>query len=204
MIYTASTFQEFLASTPPFDRLSRTTRDRIAEQLKPLRYHMGQAIFTQERLSHQLAILHEGRVRLLGTDPRSQTTSTLKLLEPGALFGWVGLLRGIPCETAIASTESVCLTLPAAEFLDWLEQDPNLGEAFRDHADLSETFTLLAAARQRQANSPSDLDLVHLAQQACDRARTAASFSFRKVDLVCQQRCGDQYLGWQFSGFCQG
>ena len=170
MTDTAATFQEFLASTPPFDRLSRITRDRIADRLKPLRYRMGQAIFTQERLPHQLAILYEGRVRLLGTDARSQTTSTLKRLEPGALFGWVGLLRGIPCETAIASTESVCLTLPAEEFLAWLEKEPVLGEAFRDRADLSETFTLLAAARQQQANSPSDLDLVRLAQQACDRA----------------------------------
>ena len=174
MTYTTSTVQEFLASTSPFARLSQAAVSRLVKELQPLRYRIGQAIFTQERLPHQLAIVYEGRVRLLATDPQTKITSTLQVLDPGSSLGWVGLLRGIPCETAIASTETICLTLPAAEFLGWLEREPVLDRAFRDRTSLAEIFALLGTERRR-ANSPLDLDLAHLAEQA---AANAAVCSF--------------------------
>jgi len=53
--------------------------------------------------------------RLLGY-PHAQAPVTLQLLKPGEVFGWASLVRGVACETAIASIETLCLTLTAADF----------------------------------------------------------------------------------------
>jgi subfamily B ATP-binding cassette protein HlyB/CyaB len=112
MTYT-TTLQEFLAGISPFDQLSSAALGKLSTQCQLLRYRMGQAIVVKERMPAQVAILFQGQARLLGYEPRRQAPITLKLLQPGEILGWVGLVRGVPCETAIASTESVCLTLSA-------------------------------------------------------------------------------------------
>lgn len=120
MTYTQVGISEFLGLTPPFDCLNPTTREQLASKLQPLRYRMGQAIVVRESMPAHIAILYLGQARLLAY-PLSQTVpETLQLLKPGAILGWVSLLRGIACETALASSESTCLTLPAADFLELL------------------------------------------------------------------------------------
>src|SRR4028118_1266241 len=100
----ATTIQEFLAGISPFDQLSSAALLRLSTQCQLLRYRMGQAIVVRERMPAQVAILFEGQARLLGYDPRRPAPVTLKLLQPREIIGWVGLVRGGPCGTAIAST----------------------------------------------------------------------------------------------------
>ncbi|MEM9153991.1 MAG: peptidase domain-containing ABC transporter [Cyanobacteria bacterium P01_F01_bin.33] len=157
-----SSFQTFLAGVPPFDGLDKQTIERLITQIQPLRYRMGQAIVVRDKLPHHVAILYEGRARLLGYPPNADTPTTLQLLEPGAVVGWVGLIRGVPCETAISSTEAVCLSLPAKEFLDLLERDPEFNAAFQKQCSPIEIFDLLRSTQERQANANYD-DLKDLA-----------------------------------------
>ncbi|HEY9599742.1 MAG TPA: cyclic nucleotide-binding domain-containing protein, partial [Cyanophyceae cyanobacterium] len=156
MTYT-TTIQEFLAGISPFDQLSPTTLSRLSSHCQLLRYRMGQAIFVREKMPSQIAILFQGQARLLGYHPRRQAPVTLKLLQPGEIFGWVSLLRGIPCETAIASSEAVCLTFNATEFLTLIEAEPNFASAFRNRCTLIEIFDLLALELERRADGERDL-----------------------------------------------
>jgi ATP-binding cassette subfamily B protein len=118
---------------------------------------MGQAILVREKMPTQVAIVYQGQARLIGYDPRTQTPITLKLLEPGEVLGWVGLVRGVPCETVIASKETICLTLPAADFLALLGQEPSLTAAFRDRCALIEAFDLIGTELERRADGATDL-----------------------------------------------
>jgi ATP-binding cassette subfamily B protein len=163
MTYT-TTIQEFLAGTPPFDRVSSATRVKLSKQCQLLRYRMGQAIVVREKMPAQVAILFEGQARLLGYDSRRQVPTTLKLLQPGEVVGWVSLVRKVPCETAIASTEVVCLTLSAADFFALLDTEPALSGAFRSRSSLSEMFDLLGTELERRADGQTDLK--ELAQRA--------------------------------------
>ncbi|MGI0484497.1 peptidase domain-containing ABC transporter [Pantanalinema rosaneae CENA516] len=159
--------QEFLTGVPPFDCLPPDVFQRLGERVQFLRYRMGQAIAVRETLPTQVSVLYQGQVRLLGFDPNGQTPTTLKLAEPGEIIGWVGLIRGVPCETAIASTEAICLTIPAADFLGLMKQYPNFAEAFLQQSSLVEIFDLLGAELGRQANATvklSDLVLKGYAQ----------------------------------------
>ncbi|MDX2099615.1 MAG: peptidase domain-containing ABC transporter, partial [Leptolyngbyaceae cyanobacterium bins.59] len=68
-------------------------------------------------------------------------------LERGAVVGAVALVQGKGCEAAIASTEMTGFVLPAQDFLDWVEQDTELKQAFLTQQPDSELI---------QRNSPAE------------------------------------------------
>lgn len=153
--------QEFLTGVPPFDGLPPNVFQKLGDRVQFLRYRMGQAIVVRETIPTQVSVLYQGQIRLLGFEANGQTPTTLKLAEPGEIIGWVGLIRGVACETAIASTEAICLTIPAAEFLGLMKQHPNFAEVFLQQCGLVEVFDLLGAELNRQANATVKLtDLV--------------------------------------------
>lgn len=128
----------------------------ITQGSQPLRYRIGQPIVRPEALP-QLVVILEGQARLLGEDVKAQKAITLSLVEKGALLGLVGLLRGTPCETAIASTEVVGLQLSSVAFQQALDEYPAFGEAVRQHLYLAEVFDLLARHINDQAMDVGDL-----------------------------------------------
>lgn len=157
MIESTTTIQEFLASIHPFDQLSITTVERIAAKLEPLRYRMGQAILVRETLPANITIIYQGQARLLGYAPGASAPDTLQILKPGSIIGWTSLVRGVPCETAIASVETLCLTLKASDFLSLLELEPTIANAFRNYCSLIEVFDLLGAELERRGKIPDNL-----------------------------------------------
>jgi ATP-binding cassette subfamily B protein len=108
-------------------------------------------------MPEQIFVLYEGKARFLGFDPRTEMPTTLELLQPGAVFGWVDWVRGVPCETAIASTETICLALERGEFERILEQQPQLQAIFRDRSALIEVFDLLGRHLEQQARGEGEL-----------------------------------------------
>ena len=151
MTYTTVDIQGFLAGTSPFDQLSAAALQQLSEKFQLLRYRMGQAILVRETMPAQVAILYEGQARLLGYTPQAQAPVTLQLLQSGEILGWVSLVRGVPCETAIASTEAICLTIPSSDFLALLDREPLLAPALSDRCTLIEVFDLLGAELDRLA-----------------------------------------------------
>jgi ATP-binding cassette subfamily B protein len=149
--------REFLAETHPFDRLSEKAIEKVLPQCQLLSYRTGQPIFERDKLPTQVAVVYQGQARLLGYDARTQRHDSLRLLGAREVLGWAGLVRGVPCETAIASTDTICVTLPAAAFLNLIDREPNFGEAFRDHAAIAEVFELLSQSLQQQANASGNV-----------------------------------------------
>ncbi|MBD2510042.1 peptidase domain-containing ABC transporter [Nostoc muscorum FACHB-395] len=163
MIESTTTIQEFIASIYPFNQLSITSVEILAAKLEPLRYRMGQAILVRETLPARVAILYQGQARLLGYAPGASAPDTLQLLKPGEIIGWTSLLRGVPCETAIASVETLCLTLKASDFLSLIELEPAMANAFCNHCSLIEVFDLLGAELERRGKIPDNLKEVAIA-----------------------------------------
>lgn len=157
MTYTKASVQEFLTTVHPFNQLSSSSLAYLTDRIQLLRYRMGQAVLVRDKLPAQVSILYEGQIRLLGYDPRTQRPVTLQLLRPGALLGWIGLMRGVPCETAIASNETICLTLSATDFLALLDREPQFAMELRQQCPLIEVFELLGAELHRQAIGDADL-----------------------------------------------
>lgn len=168
MTQTPIPIQQTFANLPPFDRLPQTALEQLLQTAQPLKYRIGQPLLRREVLSQQVIVLLEGQARLLGYDPRNQQPITLQRLDRGGMLGALSLIRGIPCETAIASTEVLAMTLPAYTFLQCLQDYPEFGQAVRDRVYLLEAFDLVSQHIQDQAVDPGDLKAK--AQAVCENA----------------------------------
>jgi len=149
--------QDFIAQTSPFNQLSNDEREKLARSLTPFRYRMGQPILLKDKPLHQVSILYEGQVRYLGYDPGQKTNLPLELLQPGALIGWVNFVRGVACETAIASTEVVCLTFTYQEFAQLLNRVNTLKAIYQEQCSLVEVFDILAHQMEQKAKANLNL-----------------------------------------------
>ncbi|MEH2273557.1 MAG: peptidase domain-containing ABC transporter [Nostoc sp.] len=164
MTYIKNAFPEFITSLEGFDQLPDEAIANLSEQLQAWRYRIGHKIIGKESLPERITIIYEGQVRLLGYDPHTQMPITLKLLQPGEIIGEIGLLRDIACETAIASTEVVCLTLSAAAYFSFIALYPAFAEARKNRSYLAEVFDILSSYWKQQAIAT--LNLKELAENA--------------------------------------
>jgi hypothetical protein len=158
--YTITTPAVFLAKIEPFNQLSAKTQARIAKIGQYYRYHVGQPISVPDQLLAQVSIIAEGTVRLLGYPDQNSSPVTLKRLEIGSVIGIISTIRGIPCESAIASTEVVCLNIPIESFMQIIEQEPILKQYFYDQPSLIEIFEILRLELEKHPNPDQLLQLL--------------------------------------------
>ncbi len=170
---TSSDIQTFLQSIAFFDQLSAPDLQACISKMKPLRFRMGQKMLIKEQLPSQVLIIFSGKVRLVGIEPSTGQPVSLQVLEAGALLGWVSLIRQIPCETALASEETICLVISAAEFSHLLQQHPTAAAMFQA-PQLAEVFDLITRYYQRQNLAlPRNSDLGQLIHQVWESAVVA-------------------------------
>ena len=143
--------RSFLAQIAPFDQLSDPGLNRLCQDAQLLRYRMGQAIIASTGLPSQVVILYQGQVRLVGHKPGTPVPESLGVLTPGAILGWISLYRQVPCETAIASTESTCIVIPATTFKAIVQQEPNFAAALLRPVHPAELFDVLHRETERLA-----------------------------------------------------
>jgi CRP-like cAMP-binding protein len=168
MTQTPLSIQQTFQSLPPFDQLPESALRQLLQSAQPLKYRVGQPILRREVLTQQVVLLLEGQARLLGYDPRNQQPLTLRRLSRGEMIGVISLIRGLPCETVIASTEVLALTLPSYTFLQLLDDYPEFGRTIRDRIYLIEAFDLISQQSQEQALDAGDLKAK--AQMVCDES----------------------------------
>jgi HlyB family type I secretion system ABC transporter len=160
MTYTPVAPELFLSQIEPFNKLSPNTQVKIAKISQYYRYHVGQPIALRDRLSAQINIVVEGTVRLLGYPTDLATPVTLERLGAGRTIGAIGMIRGVPCESAIASTEAICLTIPAEVFMQLIAKEPILRQYFYDRPTIIEIFEILRIELERQPNQEQLLTLL--------------------------------------------
>ena len=124
-------------------------------KLQWLRYKTGQPLLQADRLPHQVMFIAEGAVRLIADDPATGPF-TLARLGSGDAIGWCGLVRGRPCEAAIAMEPTLVAALPARQFLELLPLEQALQQGCLD-ADRSELAELMLAWLARQPQRYDDV-----------------------------------------------
>jgi len=186
--------REFLSGVPPFSQLDPAVLNQVAARVQLQQYSMGQEILVGSVLPDRITILYQGSVRLLGYDPSTQMPIALALLEPGEIVGWSSLARGMPCETAIASTEVQGFTLAAPDFLELLAQHPPIAQYFQQRPGLSEVFEFVVKWLDRQAQAVENLpELVH---RVCAKAVVCNVSPGR----IPRDRLNPRYLWFASSG----
>jgi HlyB family type I secretion system ABC transporter len=160
MTYTQIAPETFLAQIEPFSQLSMQTQSKLAKISQYYRYHVGQPIALRDRLCAQVNIVVEGTVRLLGYPSEHTSPVTIERLEIGSTIGVIGMIRGVPCEAAIASTEAICLTIPAESFMQIVAKEPILRHHFLNRPSAIEIFEVLRLELDRCPNQEQLLALL--------------------------------------------
>ncbi|MBG1261610.1 peptidase domain-containing ABC transporter [Nostoc commune] len=169
MTYIKNSFLEFVTTLEGFDHLPDAAIANLSEQVQAWRYRIGQKIIGKDSLPEHITIIYEGQVRLLGYDPQTQLPITLKLLQPGEIIGEIGLLRDVACETAIASTEVVCLTVSASAYFSFLGLYPDFANARKNRSYLVEVFDILSSYWKQQPLAT--LNFKEVAENALPQAK---------------------------------
>jgi len=193
MTQTSLSIQQTFQTLAPFDRLPAAALQQLLQTAQPLRYRVGQPLLRREVLTQQVVVILEGQARLLGYDPRTQQPVTLGRFDRGEMLGVISLIRGVPCETVIASSEVLALTLPSYTFLSLLNEYPEFGGAVRDRIYAIEAFDLVAEHAKAHALDVGDLKAK--AQTVCD-ASTIVTLPSGPSDLAQL----DPTLTWVLSG----
>jgi ATP-binding cassette, subfamily B, bacterial HlyB/CyaB len=169
MTYIKNAFQEFLITLEGFEQLPSEEINNFAQQLQAFRYRIGQKIIAKEAIPDRITIIYEGQVRLLGYDPQTKLPITLALLQPGAILGEISLWRQVACETAIASTEVICLTISTTEYLRLVSTYSAFGLARQQHPHIVEIFDVLGLLLEQQALASTNIK--ELTEQAISQAK---------------------------------
>ncbi len=193
MTQTSLSIQQTFQTLAPFDRLPAVALQQLLQTAQPLRYRVGQPLLRREVLTQQVVVILEGQARLLGYDPRTQQPVTLGRFDRGEMLGVISLIRGVPCETVIASSEVLALTLPSYTFLSLLNEYPEFGGAVRDRIYAIEAFDLVAEHAKAHALDVGDLKTK--ARTVCD-ASTIVTLPSGPSDLAQL----DPTLTWVLSG----
>jgi ATP-binding cassette, subfamily B, bacterial HlyB/CyaB len=161
---------DFLAEISIFHSISLKQIQSISADCEFVRYRIGQSILVRETKPTHIVIIYSGQVRILGYDQRTAESISLEVVGEGAILGWLSLLRGVSCETVIASTEVKAVLLPVKTFWQLMNTEPEFAQTVRAQVSFTEVFELLSVEFQRQANATTDLKI--LAAQATQTAIT--------------------------------
>ncbi|WP_416211991.1 peptidase domain-containing ABC transporter [Nostoc sp. DedSLP04] len=195
MTNTTVDIQEYIAELFPFNYLSPNVLENLLDKVQFCRYRIGQVIVTREAMPNWISIIYQGQARLLTCNSQGQNPATLKLLSQGEVLGWVSYMRGIACETAIASTEVIAINLPIAGFLTLLKQEEAFVQALQNEITLLEVHELLTEELSRRADGSRNL--VKFAQAATEVA-IIQTIPARKV---FQQQLDSEFLWLVSSNF---
>lgn len=171
MVYTLGSIEEFISKVEPFNRLPANVIQDLGKSFNPLRYPLGQIILVKEKIPPHFGIVYEGQVRQIGYDSRTGQPVSLELFSSGDCLGWLSLIKGVGCETAISDSDAgvVLLTLSNERFLDLLRNYPAFAEGFKQKTSLLEIFDLLGAQLNQSARG--DGNLQDMAIAACQQAQ---------------------------------
>jgi ATP-binding cassette subfamily B protein len=134
----------------PFEQLPEALTPLLEPLLEPCRFRLGQTVLLPEVMPSGVLLIRRGQLRSLAPSPRGRGLRTIERIGPGAIAGWVGLLRQQPCEHLRATTEVEALLLPAAAFRDLLAGHPALAAAFQQRPAAAELHTLLLTLAQQE------------------------------------------------------
>ncbi len=154
-----TSFRDFLRDHPLMQTLPASVQEQVLTQVQGWKYRMGQPLSVANQTPDHVIILYQGVVRSLFLDPRSQKLVTLERLAPGAVVGWLGVLRQQACETVMAAEEAIGLTLPAAVFRELWQTQPAFRDYFSQEPTAVERAELIRGALAERAQQTVKMPL---------------------------------------------
>ena len=149
-----------------FAEISETAEQRLQQELRLLRFRIGQTLTEATALPAQVILVLQGECRLLGNE--QGRLATLVRHGPGTIIGLASLLRAEPCENVTAATDLVAAAIPDQLIVDLYAGEASFRRWCNQQLWPSEVAALVEKLQQSSAQSDRSLQnkLAQLMQQA--------------------------------------
>lgn len=145
-------------------------------------FTVGQRLLRPDEINSHLYLVLKGSIRLVGSDPSSNSTISLCTRGPGQLLGWASLLRCGPTEHVISSTNTAVLALPARTFVSLLHDNDSFLDYFKSLPNIHETHEVVLASalmhRQRQSGWQDEIS------HRCSQAKVVSIFEGDNLNVL--------------------
>ena len=136
--------REGLLATPPFNRLSDTTKAELANAISVHEFEEGERLCREDELPTYDHLVIKGSVRLLTKSTRSEELITISKRGKGQYIGWVSLLRGDACETVQAMENTTVVSISGETFIKACLEETKFLEYFNTTTSVHESWKVLS------------------------------------------------------------
>ena len=133
----------------PFKQLEESEKLFLSHNSELVRGKIGQTLLRAEETANFVYLLVEGRIRIVGKDLRTGDIETIELCAPGQSIGWVGVLRGRSCETALCSSAVISLRINKRVISQIFSQSIQARKYWSSHAAKAELFEATSTVLKR-------------------------------------------------------
>jgi len=120
--------EEALAAVPLFSQLTRKDLSRLGRAVVERKYKAGDTIVKEGEQAVAFFMITKGKAEAVAGSSKKQTK--LGELGPGAVFGEMALLDGMPrANTVKALTDTECLVMSRWDFVAELRTNPHIAVA---------------------------------------------------------------------------
>ncbi len=134
--------QKQLSRNKPFSLLPQEKLNDWLLDAQHIRFKTGELMLRPDELSERIFIVIKGTVRLVVISNTTEGQISLDRRGSGQLLGWVGLLRGKPCEYVLASTDVLVLGLSASGFINLIQTCQEFNDYFQTLVSPQEAYTV--------------------------------------------------------------
>ncbi len=133
----------------PFKDLDVKEKIFISQNSSLVKGKIGQTLLRAEEATKYIYLIVEGRIRIVGKDLRTEDIETIELCGPGQSIGWVGVLRGRSCETALCSSSVIALRVEKNIVSQIFTRSKMARKYWSSHAAKAELFEATSTVLQR-------------------------------------------------------
>ena len=117
---------DILAQVPLFRSLSQTELNHLATSCELRRFHKGETIFAEGQPAAAVWVVKHGWVSLVKETPHGGRTTIFAMTPAEPLCGISAFEHGTYSATAVASTDTQLIKIPAEAFSRLLDRSPAL------------------------------------------------------------------------------
>ena len=148
----------------PFKELDKEEKIFLSQNSSLVKGMIGQTLLRAEETSKYVYLIVEGKIRIVGIDLRTDDIETIELCGPGQSIGWVGVLRGRSCETALCSSSMIALRIEKRIISQIFTRSSMARKYWSSHAAKAELFEATSTVLKKHPDCKiSTLDIIEKA-----------------------------------------
>ena len=150
-------FEKILGENP-YNLLPISEKKNLLDKFELVDFIDGERIIRADELSQHVYLIISGQARMLGQSAENNELITIDKVGKGSTFGWVGVLRGEPCETINASRSLMTVRIKIQDFVELIEKYEEFRENFENNYNKQEAWHVMTTYCRKNAFRPDNLN----------------------------------------------